>query len=54
MEKVEVKMTKHVSILRNKSNEDHLRNLNFFSLETLRLRGQLIETFKILHVFDNL
>ncbi|KAK8372240.1 hypothetical protein O3P69_012017 [Scylla paramamosain] len=32
---------------------DRLSEINLFSLETRRLRGQLIEVFKILRGFDN-
>ncbi len=39
--------------LRNKPYEERLSHLNLFSLETRRLRGKLIECFKILNGFIN-
>ena len=40
--------------LRNKSYEEPLKELNLFSLSKRRLRGDLIEVFKIFHGFDNI
>ena len=40
--------------LRGKPYEQRLRDLGIHSLETRRLRGNLIETFKILNGFENL
>lgn len=34
--------------LRNKSYEDHVRNLNLFSLTQRRLRGDLIQEFQFI------
>ncbi len=39
--------------IRNKSYDERLASLNLFSLEKLRLRGKLIECFKILKSFTN-
>ncbi len=42
-----------VTFLRNKSYEERLARLNLFSLEKRRLRGKLIECFKIIKGFTN-
>ncbi len=42
-----------ITSLRNKSNEEKLAQLNLFSLEKRRLRGKIIECFKILKGFTN-
>ena len=47
-------MKKLIPELRNKSYEDRLRELKLPSLENRRLRGQLIEVFKIVNGFDNI
>ena len=53
LERVQKRATRLIPELRNRSYEDRLRELNLFSLEQRRLRGQLIEVFKILRGFDN-
>ena len=53
LEKVQARATKLIPSLRRLSYEDRLRALDLFPLETRRLRGQLIEVFKILNGFDN-
>ncbi len=52
-EAVQRRDTKMISSLRNKSNEERLGRLNLFSLEKRRLRGILIECFKIVKGFTN-
>ena len=54
LEKVQAKATKMIPSLRNISYERRLTRLNLFSLEKRRLRGQLIETFKILKGINNI
>ena len=53
LERVQRRATKLIPSIRNRSYEDRLRELNLFTLEQRRLRGQLIEVFKILRGFDN-
>ncbi len=48
LEGVQRRATKIIPSLRNKSYEERLSTLNMFSFEKRRLRGKLIECFKIL------
>ena len=48
LEKVQSRATKLVPSLREKAYEKRLRELDLFPLEVRRVRGDLIETFKIL------
>ncbi len=50
---VQRRATKINPSLRNKSYEERLSTLNIFFLEKRRLRGKLIECFKILNGFTN-
>ncbi len=50
---VQRRATKMIPSLRNKPYEERLPHLNLFSLAKRRLRGKLIERFKILNGFTN-
>ena len=54
LEGVQRRATKLITSISNKSYEDRLHILNLTTLETRRLRGDLIEVFKIFKGFDNL
>ena len=53
LERVQARATKLIPSIRHKSYPERLEALDLFSLESRRLRGQLIEVFKILRGFDN-
>jgi len=53
LERVQRRATKLIPSIRHMDYQSRLRALNLFSLESRRLRGQLIEAFKILRGFDN-
>ena len=53
IERVQRRATKLIPNLKNKSYEDRLKHLDLTTLETRRLRGNLIEVFKIFKGFDD-
>ena len=53
LEKVQRRATRMIDSFRNFSYEDRLIKLNLTTLETRRLRGDLIEVFKMYKGFDN-
>ena len=52
LERVQRRATKLIPNIRNLSYEDRLKRLGLYTLKTRRLRGDLIEVFKILNGFD--
>ena len=54
MEKIQRQATKMVPALRHLQYEDRLKKLGIYSLAARRLRGDLIETFKLLHGHTNI
>jgi hypothetical protein len=54
LEKIQARATKLIPNLRNLSYEQRLDALDMYSLEMRRLRGQLIQVFKIIHRIDNI
>ena len=53
LERVQARATKLIPSIRHISYERRLTKLNLYSLEKRRIRGQLIETFKILKGIEN-
>ena len=54
LEKVQQRATKLVPSLKDKPYEERKQALNLTSLEERRVRGDLIEVFKIIHGFENI
>ena len=54
VERVQRRVTKMIPNLRNKSYEERLEELNLFTLSHRRLRGDLIQVFKIIKGIDNM
>ena len=52
LERVQKRATKQIPSVRNLPYSERLRALKIHSLETRRLRGQLIEVYKIINGFD--
>ena len=53
IEKIQKRATKMIPKLRGKLYAQRLKDLDIHSLETRKLKGRLIEVFKILNKFDN-
>ena len=53
LEKVQHRATRMVPGLKRLPYEDRLRRLDIYSLTARRLRGDLIETYKLLHGYTN-
>ncbi len=53
LEAVQRRAMKMIVSLRNKSYEERLARRNLFSLEKRRLRGKIIECYKIFKLFTN-
>ena len=54
LERVQHRATKMIPTLRNKPYEERIELLGLTTLKTRRLRGQLIQTFKILNQYDKI
>ena len=54
LERVQARATKLIPSIRHMGYQRRLKALGLFTLETRRLRGQLIEVFKILRGFENI
>ena len=54
MEKVQKRMTRVLPDLKNMSYPERLKILGLTTLESRRLRGDLIEVFKVVKGFDNI
>ena len=54
LERVQRRVTKMIPRLRSKSYEERLEELNLFPLSQRRLRGDLIQAFKIIKGIDNM
>ena len=54
LERVQRRASKLVPALRNFSYEDRLKKIDILPLEQRRFRGDLIETYKILHGMENI
>ena len=54
LERVQRRVTKMIPSLKNKPYEERLRELNLFPLTQRRLRGDLIQVFKIIKGIDNM
>ena len=54
LEKIQRRLTKLIPRLRNKFYDERLKELNLFTLEKRRIRGDLITLLKIFNGFTNL
>ena len=54
LERVQRRVTKMIPSLREKSYKECLKELNLFPLTQCRLRGDLIQVFKIMKTIDNM
>ena len=54
LERVQRRVTKMIPSLRHKQYKDRLKELDLFSLEHRRIRGDLIQVFKIIRGIDNM
>ena len=53
LEGVQRRATKMIPSLRNLSYEERLKRLGMFSLRRRRLRGDMMESFKVIHGIGN-